>query len=53
MSGSGGGDKPKLPMTWDGESTAVIPYMRTDIADMNGLMELGDYIFDGPEGAAR
>ena len=27
------------------EATAVIPYMPTDIADMNGLMELGDHIF--------
>ena len=29
------------------ETTAVIPYMPVDIADMNGLMELGEHLF-GP-----
>ena len=27
------------------QATAVIPYLPSDIADMNGLMELGEYLF--------
>lgn len=32
------------------EATAVIPYMASDIADMNGLMELGEHLFDRAAG---
>ena len=34
------------------EATAVIPYMTSDIADMNGLMELGEHLFDRAEAAS-
>ena len=34
------------------ESTAVIPYLPADIADMNGLMELGEHLFGKARGDA-
>lgn len=34
------------------EATAVIPYLPADIADMNGLMELGDHLFGLSGGTA-
>ncbi|HUR49321.1 MAG TPA: ArsA-related P-loop ATPase [Acidimicrobiales bacterium] len=38
-------------LTGASEAAAVIPYMPVDIADMNGLMELGEHLFDAPGGA--
>ena len=35
------------------EATAVVPYLAADIADMNGLMELGDYLFGRLPGEPR
>ena len=35
------------------EAVAVVPYLPSDIADMNGLMELGDYLFGPLTGGPR
>jgi len=34
-------------LTESRQATAVIPYMPADIADMNGLMEIGEHLFGG------